>query len=188
MISRGTFGRSLNYMDAASGGLRYYVDANGKEFKQLQRGANGEKIYEDGMLMKGVTANGSENTNVISQAYYYWNTYNWGGPQYSSSRYELYVKKNSYIKMREISLAYTLPTRISEKIGMKRLQFSVFGRNLFYVYRTLKNLDAEQTVAGSRWFQSVTNAGPIPSTPHIWRHVKSRSLSVYSSITTKIIT
>lgn len=165
MISRGLLEESLNYMDAASGGLRYYVDANGKGVQTAAaQGPNGEKIYEDGMLMKGVTANGSENTNVISQAYYYWNTYNWGGPQYSSSRYELYVKKNSYIKMREISLAYTLPTRISGKIGMKRLQFSVFGRNLFYLYRTLKNLDAEQTVAGSRWFQSVTNAGTNPST------------------------
>ena len=114
--------------------------------------------------MQGVNADGTPNTNVISQAYYYWNTYNWGGPQYSSSRYELYIKKNSYIKMREISLGYTIPAKLAGKIGAKKLQLSVFGRNLFYIYRTLKNLDAEQTTAGSRWFQSLTNVGTNPST------------------------
>jgi TonB-linked SusC/RagA family outer membrane protein len=165
MISRGLLEESLNYMDKEHGGLSYYVNAAGKGVQTTAaQGPNGEKVYNDGMLMQGVTANGDANTNVISQAYYYWNTYNWGGPQYSSSRYELYIKKNSYIKMREISLAYSLPTRLTEKVGFKRIQLSVFGRNLFYLYRTIKNMDAEQTVAGSRWFQSVTNAGTNPST------------------------
>ena len=165
MISRGLLEESLNYMDAASGGLSYYVNAQGKGVQTTAaQGPNGEKVFHDGMLLSGVTAGGDANTNVISQAYYYWNTYNWGGPQYSYSRYELYVKKNSYIKMREISLGYSLPARVTSRIGFKRLQLSVFGRNLFYVYRTIKNMDAEQTVAGSRWFQSVTNAGTNPST------------------------
>jgi hypothetical protein len=66
--------------------------------------------------------------------------------------------------MREISLGYTIPTKLAGKIGAKKLQVSVFGRNLFYIYRTLKNLDAEQTTAGSRWSQSLTNVGTNPST------------------------
>lgn len=165
MISRGLLEESLKFMDKASGGLSYYVNAAGKGVQTTAAaGPNGEKVFNDGMLMPGVTANGDANNNVISQAYYYWNTYNWGGPQYSYSRYELYVKKNSYIKMREVSLSYTLPARVSGKVGFKRVQLSVFGRNLFYIYRTLKDLDAEQTVAGSRWFQSLTNAGTNPST------------------------
>ena len=65
-------------------------------------------MYNDGMLMEGVTPSGEANTNVISQAVYYNNTYNWGGPQYSSSRYELYVQENTFIKMRELSLALSL--------------------------------------------------------------------------------
>jgi len=165
MISRGLLEESLNYMDKEHGGMSYYVNAQGKGVATTAAaGPNGEKVLNDGMLMSGVLANGDPNANVISQAYYYWNTYNWGGPQYSSSRYELYVKKNSYIKMREISLAYSLPAKVAGKVGFKKVQLSVFGRNLFYVYRTLKDLDAEQTVAGSRWFQSLTNAGTNPST------------------------
>ncbi|GEP96463.1 SusC/RagA family TonB-linked outer membrane protein [Chitinophaga cymbidii] len=165
MISRGLLEESLNYMDKAHGGLSYYRDAGGKGILTDQpKGPNGEQVFNDGMLMEGVTNDGQTNTNVISQAYYYWNTYNWGGPQYSKSRYELYIQKNSYVKMRELSLSYNFPTAIAGKIGAKRLQLSVFGRNLFYLYRTLKDLDAEQTTAGSRWHQTLTNAGTNPST------------------------
>jgi iron complex outermembrane recepter protein len=165
MISRGLLKESLNYMDAEHGGLKYYVDGNNKGvLTDADQGPNGEKVFNDGMLMQGVTQDGQTNTNVISQAYYYWNTYNWGGPQYSYSRYELYVQKNSYVKMRELALSYNLPSKLAAKVGAKRLQLSVFGRNLFYLYRTLKDMDAEQTTAGSRWFQNVNNAGTNPST------------------------
>jgi iron complex outermembrane receptor protein len=165
MISRGLLEQSLDHMDKEHGGLSYYVDANGAGVQTTTtQGPNGEKVYNDGMLLDGVTANGTKNTNVMSQAYYFWNVYNWGGPQYSSSRYELYIVKNSYIKMREMSLGYSLPGKIAGKIGAKKLQLSVFGRNLFYIYRTIKDMDAEQLTAGSRWAQTLTNAGTNPST------------------------
>jgi iron complex outermembrane receptor protein len=164
MISRGLLEESLNYMDEASGGLSYFM-AGGKGVQtSAGQGPNGEKVYHDGMLMQGVTADGKANTNVISQAYYYWNTYNWGGPQYSSSRYELYVKKNSYVKMREISFGYKIPASLASRLGAKNLQISAFGRNLFFVYRTLKDLDPEQMTAGSRWDQTINNAGSNPAT------------------------
>lgn len=165
MISRGLLKESLNYMDKEHGGLSYYVDGNGKGVQtNAAQGPNGEKVYDDGMLLDGVLANGQKNTNIVSQAYYYWNVYNWGGPQYSSSRYELYIVKNSYIKMREISVGYALPQKLAKKIGAKKLQLSVFGRNLFYIYRTIKDMDAEQLTAGSRWEKTLTNAGTNPST------------------------
>lgn len=166
MTSRGLTEESLGAMDKAHGGLTYYYDADQKKgiATNAAEGPHKERVYDDGMLMQGVNADGTPNTNIISQAYYYWNTYNWGGPQYSSSRYELYIKKNSYIKMREISLGYSIPAKLAGKIGAKKLQLSVFGRNLFYIYRTLKNMDAEQTTAGSRWAYTLTNVGTNPST------------------------
>jgi hypothetical protein len=66
--------------------------------------------------------------------------------------------------MREISLAYTLPQSISRKIRASKLQVSVFGRNLFYLYRTIKDMDAEQLTAGLSWSSSLNNAGTQPST------------------------
>jgi len=164
MTSRGLTEESLNYMDKAHGGLSYYVDGSGNGVQTTAaQGPNGQKVYNDGMLLSGVTSDGKTNTNIVSQAYYYWNVYNWGGPQYSESRYELYIKKNSYIKLREINLSYSLPAGIFQKIGAKKIQLSVYGRNLFYLYRTIKNMDAEQLTAGSRWFQTVSNAGTNPS-------------------------
>jgi iron complex outermembrane recepter protein len=103
-----------------------------------------------------VKADGTPSDYVTTSDNYFWNTYNWGGPQYSQSRYELYIQKNSYIKMRELAIGYNLPSEWAKKIGAKNVNFSVFGRNLFYIYRTLKHIDAEQTAAGARWFQSST--------------------------------
>ncbi|MDR7131080.1 TonB-linked SusC/RagA family outer membrane protein [Algoriphagus sp. 4150] len=167
MISRGLTEESLNYMDEASGGLAYYRNENGQGIgvpHSTAQGPNGETVYHDGMLMDGVTADGSSNSNVVSQAFYYWNTYNWGGPQYSQARYELYIKDNHYIKMRELSLGYTLPDHITSKIGASNVNISVYGRNLFFLYRNIKDLDPEVLTGGSRWEQSLTSAGTNPAT------------------------
>ncbi|HEX2535776.1 MAG TPA: SusC/RagA family TonB-linked outer membrane protein [Chitinophagaceae bacterium] len=164
MTSRGLTEESTKYMDKASGGLSYYVE-NGRGVQtNAAQGPNGEKVYDDGMLMEGVTIDGQPNTNVVSQAYYYWLTYNWGGPQYGAARYELFVKENSYVKFRELALSYSLPSALVRKVGAKNLSLSVFGRNLFYLYRTIKDMDAEQTNAGTRWWQQVTNTGTNPAT------------------------
>lgn len=167
MISRGLTEESLNYSTNERGGLTYYMDSNGKGVQvpnSSTTGPGGQVLYRDGMLMNGVTADGATNTNVISQAGYYNMTYNWGGPQYSSSRYELYIQKNDYVKLREVSLAFNVPASYAKKIGATKLSFSFFGRNLFYIYRTLKDMDAEATTAGSRWDKNVNNAGLTPST------------------------
>ena len=162
--SRGLTEESLTAMDAEHGGLRYYKDANGKGIQTTgAAGPNGEAVYNDGMLMDGVLANGERNTNIVSQAVYYNNTYNWGGPQYSNSRYELYVKENTYVKMRELSFGYRIPAAITRKIGTQNLMLSVFGRNLFFLYRTIKDMDAEQANSGTRWVDNISNAGNNPS-------------------------
>ncbi len=164
MISRGLLEESLNGMNAERGGLTYYIDSNGKGVQTTAAtGPNGETVFDDGILLEGVLAGGETNTNVIPQSRYYADTYNWGGPQYGSSRYELYVNKNNYIKMRELSLGYTIPRFISEKIGARNLTVSVFGRNLFFIYRTIKDIDPEQTTQGTKWFQNIDNAGGNPS-------------------------
>jgi iron complex outermembrane receptor protein len=165
MLGRGLLEESTQFMDKESGGLSYYLGANGQGIQTTAAtGPNGEAVFNDGMLMEGVTADGAPNTNVISQASYFWRTYNWGGPQYSSSRYDLFIQEATYVKMRELSLSYKVPTSIASKIGASNLQISVFGRNLFFLHRTLKHIDPEVLTAGSRWTQTVTNTGTNPAT------------------------
>ncbi|MGN6617883.1 MAG: SusC/RagA family TonB-linked outer membrane protein, partial [Ilyomonas sp.] len=165
MTSRGLTEESLTAMDAAHGGISYYKDANGRGIEtNAAAGPNGETVYHDGMKLRGVFDDGTPNNYVTSQMYYYNETYNWGGPQYSNSQYFRYIVKNTYWKMREISFSYTLPQSFSKKIKANKLQLSVFGRNLFYIYRTIKDMDAEQLTSGLNWNQSLTNAGTQPAT------------------------
>lgn len=165
MTSRGLTEESLTAMDAAHGGVAYYKDAQGRGIETNgTTGPNGETVYHDGIKMGGVFADGTPNTYVTSQFFYYWDHYNWGGPQYSNSEYFKYIVKNTYWKMREMSLTYTLPQSIASKIKASKLQVSVFGRNLFYLYRTIKDMDAEQLTTGLSWASSLNNAGTQPST------------------------
>jgi iron complex outermembrane recepter protein len=166
MISRGLLEESLNNMDEEHGGLAYYqIDENTRELTTASEGPNGEPVYHDGMVLPGVKEDGTPNDYVASATDYYWTVYNWGGPQYSpNTRYELFVKENSYVKMREISLSYRLPQSIASKIRARNIELSVFGRNLFFFYRTIKDMDPEQTTAGSRWYQNVNNIGTNPAT------------------------
>jgi hypothetical protein len=165
MTSRGLTKESLNAMDAAHGGVAYYKDAQGRGIETTaSAGPNGETVYHDGIKMGGVFPNGTPNTYVTSQFFYYWDQYNWGGPQYSNSEYFKYILTNTYWKMREMALSYTLPQSISRKIKANKLQVTVFGRNLFYLYRTIKDMDAEQLTAGLTWDKSLNNAGTQPST------------------------
>lgn len=164
LTSRGLTEESLNFRNAESGGLSYYVNADGQGVQtDASAGPNGEIVFNDGMLLDGVTLNGEANTNVISQSRYYNGTYNWGGPQYGNSRYELYINDNNWWKVREMSLGYALPKSLSTRIGMQRAKISVYGRNLFFLYRSIKDIDPEQTTAGSRWYQNINNAGNNPS-------------------------
>lgn len=165
MNSRGITEESLAYMDKAHGGISYYINAAGKGVQtSAAAGPGGEKVYNDGVLLSGVTSAGTANSNVISQAYYFWNTFNWGGPQYSPNAiYNMYVQKNDYIKMREIALTYEFSPKIASRIWAKKLSVSFIARNAFYIYRTIKNMDVEQLTVSSKFYQNANNAGSQPS-------------------------
>jgi iron complex outermembrane recepter protein len=164
--SRGLTEESLTGMDAAHGGKTYYVDSNGDRFAtNAASGPNGEKVYDNGIFLPGVKSDGEPNDHLTTNEEYYNTVYNWGGPQYNGNgRYELFVKENTYIKMRELSLSYRLPQSLASKIKAKNIEFSVFGRNLFFIYRSILDMDPEQTTAGSRWYQNVNNVGTNPAT------------------------
>jgi iron complex outermembrane receptor protein len=151
---------TLQYRDAAHGGLSYNVDANGRGVQQ----AGG--TYNDGVLLKGVTADGSANTNVISAAYYYTNTYNWGtyADAGGYNDYSKAVLKNNFIKMREVSLTYSLPKTIVSKLGFTNMQASLVGRNLFYVWKTLPDNWDPEAATGDNWqYQGIDQGTAAPT-------------------------
>jgi TonB-linked SusC/RagA family outer membrane protein len=160
----GLYKNSMFGRDAEHGGLPYYTDKNnGKNVQvadNVSAGPNGEKVFHDGMVLKGVTADGKANTTVIDAPSYYENTFTWGSwpGSGSTSTYEGAVFDNDYIKMREVSLSYTLPHNIASKLKAQNLMISVYGRNLFYFHKTLPYFDPEEGV-GTNWIAQGTSNG-----------------------------
>lgn len=137
MRGAGMLENSMQYRDEANGGLTYQ---------------DGGKTYHDGVILSGINENtGVANTKVLSAADYYLTTYNWG----EGSLTEAEIFDNSYIKMREVVLSYKLPTSLTNKIKVSNLRVSLIGRNLFYIYRTLKDLDPEAPIGNMWWSQGV---------------------------------
>ncbi|WP_026994197.1 SusC/RagA family TonB-linked outer membrane protein [Flectobacillus major] len=159
----GMFESTMKYRDEANGGLPYYVDSKGNNVLLSSHTAsapNGAKVYHDGVLLDGVTTTGEKNTKVIDAASYYINTYTWG----STGWYENgSVYNNSYLKVREAVLSYTLPNAIAQKLRLQNIRVSLIGRNLFYIYRTLKNLDPEAPI-GTSWNRQGIDEGSTAAT------------------------
>jgi len=141
----GMFKSTLQYRDASRGGLTYYEDATGN--RSLTPIAGGTK-YDDGMILDGVDATGKKNTKIITAGEYYFNTYTWGNYAggTATNSYKTAVYDNNFIKLREVSLNYTLPVRLANKAKVQNLTVGLFGRNLFYFYKTLPNLDPEVAI------------------------------------------
>jgi len=158
----GMYKNSLFGRDADHGGLAYYT-AGGKNIQVpngTATGPGGEKVYHDGMILQGVTADGKANATVIDAPSYYRNTFTWGSWPGSGAvgSYSDAVFDNDFIKMREVTLSYTLPGKVAGMIKAKGLTLSVYGRNLFYFKKTLPNYDPEEGV-GTNWLSQGTTNG-----------------------------
>jgi iron complex outermembrane receptor protein len=163
-ISSGMYTSTLKYRDAKHGGLAYYINSSGT-YVQLPSnattGPGGETVYHDGLIQPGVLASGQPNNIIIDAASYYENQFGAGDPNSINQGTAIY--NNSYIKLREVVLGYNLPPNIVQSLGMSKIRFSLIGRNLLYIYRTLKNLDPE-TALGSQWYNQGIDNGSIPAT------------------------
>lgn len=58
---------------------------------------------------------------------------------------EPFIIDASYIKLRELSLSYSLPAKVVHRGRLESVTFSAYGRNLAILYSKLKNIDPEST-------------------------------------------
>lgn len=161
-ISAGLYESTMPYRDEANGGSPYYIDGGTKIAlpSHTSSAPNGSKVFHDGLILPGVTESGEENTTIIDAAYYYINTFYWGNDAWNEKGA---IYKNNYIKMRELSLSYKIPASFATKVHLNNLRISLIGRNLFYFYRTLKNLDPEAPL-GSQWYRQGVDEGSSAAT------------------------
>lgn len=136
----GVLATTLPGRDAAHGGLIYYYPGDNSSAKaiQLPNGSttapNGEKVYDDGNIFPGVTADGKENTVILPAQQYYKGFTNVD---------EQFVYNASFVKLREVKIGYTLPARWIRKAGFQAATIAIVGRNLWIIHKNVPNIDPE---------------------------------------------
>lgn len=96
-----------------------------------------------GVVLDGVFDDGTANTDVVHYMWKYAGVAN-GWSNVRMPRSET-VLENTWGKLRELSLSYTIPANIVKKTKVfQGLDISLIGRNLFYIFTTLPdNLNPE---------------------------------------------
>jgi iron complex outermembrane receptor protein len=143
----GSFESTLFGRDAEHGGVSY-VDDQGRNRTD---GIIPEGVFADGTVFDGVDMSGKTYQEAVDQGLttpmsareYYEGIASWG-----TGIREYSVFENTWVSLREVSLGYTIPTKISSKIKVNNLRLSVVGRNLLYLYNSAKdNINPEGVFA-----------------------------------------
>lgn len=148
----GVLANTLSGRDAEHGGLWYYTDAMGNNVRLPESPsysvssdglyyaqANGQstRVYQDGIMVEGVTESGSKNEEVVSAEKYYHRIY---------SIAEANVYDASYVKLREVALSYRLPRLWTQKLHLQEASVTLTGRNLWTIYKSVPNIDPESAL------------------------------------------
>ncbi|MDR0749591.1 MAG: SusC/RagA family TonB-linked outer membrane protein [Tannerellaceae bacterium] len=160
MMGQGALKETLKYHDGEGYGATYYISDGNVVPHSGTQGPGGERIYDNGIILPGVNVNTGQANNVMIAADQWcnWN-YNWGsGPNDAITHYDLGVFDNTYVKCRELSIAYNLPGSILSRIRTKELQLSLFARNPFFIYKNLPGFDAE-AADGTTWITQAKMGG-----------------------------
>lgn len=139
---------TLQYRDEAHGGLAYYIDANGTQVawqhnQPAPAASSNGKVYHDGVILPGVMNDGTgkyvPNTQMTNATSYYKSYANDLATSFPPDR----LYKNNYMKVREVALSYDLPRDVVKRMKLQRLTLTVAARNLFYIYKSIPNIDPE---------------------------------------------
>jgi hypothetical protein len=100
-----------------------------------------------GIILPGVTADGKKNTVRVDASDI--NAGDFPFSSYNSFADRSYVYDASYVKLREVSLVYSVPNKVIEKMKViKGIDVSVSGRNLWIIYKNVPYADPEQGYGG----------------------------------------
>jgi len=92
---------------------------------------------EGGVIGKGVKRDGSPNDKAVPAMEYYMNLAN--------NITEEFVYDASFVKLREISIGYSLPKILINKAGLSNVMVSLVGRNLWTLYSKVPLVDPESS-------------------------------------------
>ncbi|HAV55700.1 MAG TPA: SusC/RagA family TonB-linked outer membrane protein [Aequorivita sp.] len=119
-----------------------------------------------GFINEGVNPDGSVNTTRIRADRYGAQGYARGLPN------SAFVYDASYIKLRQVSLTYTLPSRFLDNTFMTGLQFSVSGSNLWIIDKNMPYADPESGLSSGN-LQGYST-GALPTTQDYGFNIKAQ--------------
>lgn len=111
-----------------------------------------QETVEGNIRQLGVIAEGVVNVGTPENPQYEPNTTRLSAIDYFQSLYgrdAAHVYDGSFIKLREVTLGYTLPNSILGNTPFRNVTLSIVGRNLALLYRKIPHLDPESTLSSS---------------------------------------
>jgi len=125
---------------------------------------------ETGVVGNGVMSDGNggyvaNNVLVSAKAF--------NQSSYSNSIESSAIFDASYVKLRQVSIGYTLPQKFIEKSILKSLKFSIVGRNLAILYKNAPHIDPETGFSSSNGNQG-QEFGQSPSARNIGFNINMR--------------
>ena len=125
---------------------------------------------ETGVVGNGVMSDGNGGyvaNNVVVSAKAF------NQSSYSNSIESSAIFDASYVKLRQVSIGYTLPQKFIEKSILKSLKFSIVGRNLAILYKNAPHIDPETGFSSSNGEQG-QEFGQSPSARNIGFNINMR--------------
>ena len=147
-------GINLTFLiDFKSGGDIYSgtnVRMTGSGFhKQTLQGRDGEKpLTVSGVIQNGTDASGNPiyepftKTLTPGEARNYWG-------QLANRAQENFIYDASFVKLRQITLGYSIPKQLLNKTPISNLTVSFVGRNLAILFKNVPNIDPESSYTSS---------------------------------------
>jgi len=109
-----------------------------------------------GFINEGVNADGSVNTTRIAASNYGAFGYRRGLPN------RAFVYDASYVKLRNISLSYTIPAKVLEKTFITGITLTAVASNVWIIFKNMPHADPESGL-GAGNLQGYST-GPLPTT------------------------
>ena len=125
---------------------------------------------ETGVVGNGVMSDGNGGyvaNNVVVSAKAF------NQSSYSNSIESSAIFDASYVKLRQVSIGYTLPQKFIQKSILKSLKFSIVGRNLAILYKNAPHIDPETGFSSSNGEQG-QEFGQYPSARNIGFNINMR--------------
>ena len=97
-----------------------------------------EGVYQSGTIVNGADVGGEKNQTYVDPYIYYQKVSLW-----QEEIHEPFIYDASFIKLRELSLNYRLPSSLMQKWKLKGISVGVYGTNLWLIYSNVPNVDPE---------------------------------------------